>query len=144
MTGEKLNELVIDTAQRMQLHMRITVNTVAKQGKLLYQQPCNFFSRGDHWIVALTLLTDSMCMIQYNIIIILSKSFYGSIQSIPISKQMGGQDCCLFVITIATTLGPSNHKVQAVRFTITLSGLHLASIPGPQIQGIVGPGSQTL
>lgn len=126
MAGEKLNDLHIDVAQALlkqqfpsisglqspllqqKKHFKVQVQDSKQQIQIIH-------SRGDHWMVASTVLAESGAVKVYDSIYrtldqgacgIISNIFQTSTSKelVPIQRQTGGRDCGVYAIAIATAL----------------------------------------
>ena len=140
--GEKLDDLVIDTAQHLLKRQfpgisglqSTLLQAMARETNGATNQLQIIHSRGDHWIVTSTLLPASGAVNVYDSIYstlnketrTIIRNLFGpkSVRSIPIPKQMGGQDCGVYSIAIATALA-FNQDPATVKFRQSALRSHL-------------------
>ena len=140
--GEKLDDLVIDTAQNLlksQFPRLSGLQSTLLQSKQHRSLRSNdqlqvIHSRGDHWIVASTLSSEGVVNVYDSVYSNVNKetkaiicNLFGtqsSVRSVPIPRQMGGQDCGLYAIAIATALAFGEDPV-AMKFRLVSLRSHL-------------------
>ena len=115
----KLDDLVIDTVQNLlnnQFPRLSGLQSTLPQSKHHHSLRNNdqlqvIHSQGDHWIVASTLSSEGGVNVYDSVYSKETKAIIcdlfvpqSSVRSVPIPRQMGGQDWGLYAITIATAL----------------------------------------
>lgn len=143
--GEKLDDRHIDVAQGFLKQQFPCISglqsPLLQKKKLLRTQDSHqhqiqiIHSRGDHWIVASTVLADDGQVKVYDSVYrtldretlnIISNIFNGSNakELVPIHRQTGGRDCGVYAIAISTALAFS-HDPSKIRFNQPAMRLHL-------------------